>query len=192
MAVALILDFPGGTKEQYDAVIERMELDGRSGPGGLFHAAGSYQGGWRVVDVWEDMASFERFRDEKIVPLTSELGMSPPSVRVLEIAETKRATDRRPELVQTVFLPGIDAGAFRERDQVILRDGLPSEMTYHVNGPVEDGWLVIDAWDSKAARDRFIETNIRPGMEGAALTGPPVFEDLVVEATLTSHAGAPA
>jgi hypothetical protein len=33
------------TKEQYDAVVDRMDLGGRMAPGGLIHVAGSYEGG---------------------------------------------------------------------------------------------------------------------------------------------------
>jgi hypothetical protein len=43
MAVALTLDFPGGTIEQYQHVVERMHLDGRMAPGGILHVAGSYE-----------------------------------------------------------------------------------------------------------------------------------------------------
>jgi hypothetical protein len=192
MAVALILDFPGGTKAQYDAVIEKMDLGGRMPPGGLFHAAGSYQGGWRVTDVWESLGDFERFRDEKIVPITSEVGMPPPNVRMIEVAETKVARGDRPALVQVVTLPGLDHDSFHAADGKVLSGGLPDEMTFHVNGPIEGGWCVIDAWTSKEARDRFIENNVRPGMEGSPLSGPPSFEDLDVEASLTEGAKATA
>jgi quinol monooxygenase YgiN len=188
MAVAFVLDFPGGTREQYDQVIERMELDGQLAPGGLFHAAGSYGGGWRVVDVWEDMAQFERFRDEKIVPYTAEVGLEPPQVRAVEVAERKPGSGATPALVQVVRLPGLDAERFAAADAEILAatDGPPPDVTFHVNGPEGDGWCVIDAWESKEARDRFIEERVRPIVE-SRLTGPPDVQDLTVEATLRSR-----
>jgi hypothetical protein len=39
MAVAVILEFPGGTLEQYDQVIDKMGFSpgGPGAPGGLFH-----------------------------------------------------------------------------------------------------------------------------------------------------------
>jgi quinol monooxygenase YgiN len=39
-------------------------------PGGVTHVAGIYEGGLRVIDLWEDMAHFARFRDEEIGPHT--------------------------------------------------------------------------------------------------------------------------
>ena len=41
MAVARVLDFPGGTQEQYEEVVERMQLGGRMAPGGKIHVAGT-------------------------------------------------------------------------------------------------------------------------------------------------------
>ena len=99
MAVALILDFPGGTRAQYDRVVEKMDLHERMPDGGMFHAAGSYEGGWRVIDVWEKLAEFERFRDAKIIPLAQAEGLQPPTVDVVEVAEQKRGSGSRPELV---------------------------------------------------------------------------------------------
>jgi hypothetical protein len=192
MAVALILDFPGGTKAQYDEVVEKMDLHGRMAPGGLFHAAGSSESGWRVIDVWEDMATFERFRDEKIIPITREVGLARPSVRAFDVYKQRAGTGADPVLVQVVNLPGIDAAGFDEIDgKVIPGGGDPEHMTFHVNGPVEGGFCVIDGWDSKAERDRFMAENIQPAAQGSALTGPPRIEDLDVEATMREGAHAP-
>jgi hypothetical protein len=193
MAVALILDFPGGTKDQYDAVVEKMELGGRMAPGGLFHAAGSYEGGWRVIDVWEEVSLFERFRDEKIMPLTQEMGMQPPQVRAIEVAQQRDGTGAAPVLVQAVHLPGLDAGGFADLDGKVLPDGRsPDGLTFHVNGPEGDGWCVVDAWDSAEARDRFLEDRVRPAAENSSLTGLPEIQDLGVEATLGERSAAAA
>jgi hypothetical protein len=52
MAVAMLLEWPGVTLEQYDAVVRDLDLGGKAGPGGIFHVAGPGEGGLRVVDVW--------------------------------------------------------------------------------------------------------------------------------------------
>jgi quinol monooxygenase YgiN len=191
MTVALILDFPGSSRQQYDEVIDTMDLGGRMAPGGVFHAAGPYQDGWRVIDVWEDMAHFERFRDEQIAPVTAAAGMSPPQVRAIEVAELLPGSGAVPELVQVVDLPGLDADSFEAIHARVLPDRqTPDELTLHVNGPTETGWCVIDAWSSTAARDRFLQERVQPAAEGSALTGPPQIEDLPVAATLretTAH-----
>jgi hypothetical protein len=56
MAVAVQLDFAGGTLEQYDRVIAEMGCTPgrRRAPGGLFHWVTKTDDGIRVVDVWQD------------------------------------------------------------------------------------------------------------------------------------------
>jgi hypothetical protein len=191
MAVALILDFPGGSMEQYRAVVDRMELGGRLADGGMFHAAGIYQGGLRVTDVWTDLAHFEAFRDAKILPYAQDAGLPAPEVQVIEVHEEKPGNGRAPKFVQVVRIPGLDADSFAAMDARILPDGQPPEqLTYPVNGPIEGGWCVIDAWDSKEDRDRFRDERIAPNAQNAPLTGEPQFEDLAVEATLGASAAA--
>jgi hypothetical protein len=191
MTVALVLDFPGGTMSQYHEVVSRMQLDGRVPPGGRLHFAGSYGGGLRVIDVWESMEPFLRFRDEKIIPITQEIGLPAPEVRVLEVDQEREGNHEPSALVQYVFMPGIDRAAFDAADRKILPTGeVPSALTFHVNGPLEGGWVVIDGWTSKEARDEFREEHIRPAFENVQLPSPPIFEDLRVEATLTERAPA--
>lgn len=194
MAVALILDFPGGTREQYDQVVEGMQLGGRMAAGGLFHAAGATDGGWRVVDVWESLATFERFRDAQIMPQTQAAGMEPPAVRVIEVRNERPASGAAPRFLQIVTLPGPDEAGFRELDSRVLPDNrVPDAMTFHVNGPTEGGWVVIDAWESKEARDRFLEEHAIPVIgDSPKLTDRPVIEDLAVERTLAGRTAATA
>ena len=168
-----------------------MELGGRMPDGGMFHAAGPYADGWRVIDVWEDLAAFERFRDTQIIPLSADAGMAVPTVEAIEVAEHKRGSGGTPELVQVVKLPGLDALAFRAADLEILspyRGRPPEEITFHVNGPCDGGWCVVDAWTSREARDRFIDERVKPVMAEADMTGPPAMQDLAVAATLRAGA----
>jgi hypothetical protein len=185
MTVALVLDFPGGTMSQYHEVVERMHLDGTTAPGGRLHVAGLYDGGLRVIDVWEDMESFARFRDAKILPITQELGLPTPTVRVLEVDQERQGNGEDPAFVQYVIMPGIDRAAFDAADRKILPTGEPpAALTFHVNGPIDGGWCVIDGWTSKQARDEFRDRHIRPVFENVQLPSPPVFEDLIVESVL--------
>ena len=189
MSIALVMDFPGASRDQYDEVVKRMHLHGRMPAGGLIHVAGSYGSGWRVIDVWDDPEKFAQFSDEQIIPLTAAAGMRDPEVRVVQVAEEKPGSGEPPALVQCVTIPGLDQAAFRAADKQILPTGEPPEaVTFHVNGPVEGGWCVIDGWTSKQARDDFMEARIRPVFADAPLQGPPQIEDLLVEATLRGRA----
>jgi hypothetical protein len=88
VAVAVQLDFKGGTLEQYDQAIERLGLL-PGGPGAidqLFHWVTKSDDGIRVVDVWESREAFEVFLVERIKLVTAEVGASyPPDVQIFEV-----------------------------------------------------------------------------------------------------------
>lgn len=80
MAIALVVEFPGGTQQQYDRSVAALDLQGHTMLGALFHVAGPCEGGWRVVDVWESQEAFDRFVGEHLAPLLPQLGLTPPTV----------------------------------------------------------------------------------------------------------------
>jgi len=82
MAIAVQLDFPGGTLEQYDQVIKKMGFTpgGPGAPGGIFHWVTKTNDGIRVTDVWESKEQFERFSREQIGPRSAEAGVPAPTV----------------------------------------------------------------------------------------------------------------
>lgn len=76
MAIAQIIDIPGGSKEKYDEVIREVGLTGSQlAPGQLVHFAGPMEGGgWRIVNVWESQEASDRF-EEKLVPARRKVGL---------------------------------------------------------------------------------------------------------------------
>jgi hypothetical protein len=69
MAYAILHHFPGGTKEQYEASIAAVHPGaGRLPEGQVFHAAGPSNGGWTIVAVHDSKESWERFRDQVLMP----------------------------------------------------------------------------------------------------------------------------
>lgn len=65
MAVAMLMEIPGGTQEQYDRVMDELQLESMP-EGGIAHIAAPMEGGWRVLDVWETQQHFERFYEERL------------------------------------------------------------------------------------------------------------------------------
>ena len=87
MAIAVELNFPDATLDQYDQVIAKMgfQPSGPGGPGSLFHWVMKTDHGVRVVDVWQSADQFQRFADGQIGPITREVGMKPPKVPMHEV-----------------------------------------------------------------------------------------------------------
>lgn len=88
MAIAVELDFNGGTLAQYDEVIAKMgfEPNGVGAPGGLFHWVTKTDNGIRVTDVWQSAEQFQAFADEQIGPFTAAVGITePPTITMHEV-----------------------------------------------------------------------------------------------------------
>jgi len=69
MPYAIVHFFPGGTKDQYERAIAVVHPSRDRLPAGqIFHAAGPSAGGWTIMAVHDSKESWERFRDQILVP----------------------------------------------------------------------------------------------------------------------------
>jgi hypothetical protein len=83
MAVAVVLDFDDATLDQYDEVVKLMGFSpkGAGAPGGLFHWVTKTDQGIRVTDVWDTREQFDSFAQEKIGPISAQVGIpNPPKI----------------------------------------------------------------------------------------------------------------
>ncbi len=90
MAYGIVHQFADGTKEQYEASLAAVHPSHGGLPEGqLFHAAGPSAGGWTIVAIHDSQESWERFRDEVLMPRMSqgiEGGFtSPPQETTFEV-----------------------------------------------------------------------------------------------------------
>ena len=88
MPVAVQLDFEGASLDQYDEIGEMLGTlpGGPANPLELFHWVMGTADGFRVVDVWETREAFERFAQEKLIPIFQEVGVPrPPQIQFFEI-----------------------------------------------------------------------------------------------------------
>lgn len=90
MAYGIVHFFPNGTKEQYEATLAAVHPDRNSLPKGqIFHTAGATKDGWTVMAVHDSKESWEKFRDEILMPKLTE-GVkggfpTPPEERAFEV-----------------------------------------------------------------------------------------------------------
>ncbi|MCU1590593.1 MAG: hypothetical protein JWP11_1849 [Frankiales bacterium] len=90
MAYGIVHHFAGGTKEQYEASIAAVHPGVDKLPDGqIFHAAGPSPGGWTILAVHDSKDSWERFRDQTLLP-TMEAGIpggftSPPEQTEIDL-----------------------------------------------------------------------------------------------------------
>src|SRR5438128_2452046 len=61
MAVMMMMDWPGVTREQYEDVCRIVNFEGDHPKGGLYHVAAVDDKGLHVTDVWERPEDFQAF-----------------------------------------------------------------------------------------------------------------------------------
>ena len=89
MAFMISHFYEGGTAEQYQAVLAAAHPAGGLPPGQTYHAAGPSDGGWLIVAIWDNRASFDTFVSETLMPAlqSTEGGFAnPPQQHVAEVA----------------------------------------------------------------------------------------------------------
>jgi hypothetical protein len=79
MAIMIIHQGADWNADHYDQMMERIIPDPSNPPDGMVaHFGGpDPSGGWRVTDVWESEADWERFRDEILGPAAQEMNAPP-------------------------------------------------------------------------------------------------------------------
>jgi len=74
MAVVIITEPEGVTLDIYDAVDEKLQMEGGPPEGLQVHIAGMDDSGqFRVIDVWDSREQHDRFRDERLIPAIREV-----------------------------------------------------------------------------------------------------------------------
>jgi hypothetical protein len=98
MAYGIVHRFKGGTKEQYEASLAKVHPgNGADLPEGqTLHLAGPTEDGWIIVAVHDSRESWERFRDETLMPGMQEVGASggfsePPDETTFEVDKLQEA-----------------------------------------------------------------------------------------------------
>jgi hypothetical protein len=96
VAFGVIHRFAGGTREQYENSIKAVHPDGGKGlpKGQTLHVAGSTPDGWVILAVHDSAESWERFRDNVLVPglagVENGLG-GPPDETTFEVFKVQTA-----------------------------------------------------------------------------------------------------
>jgi hypothetical protein len=85
MAEAIIWEFDGIGRDDYEAVNEQLGIDPESGAGSpdglLVHVGAGKPGGWVVFEVWESRGAQERFLKERLMPALQAAGVTSPPTR---------------------------------------------------------------------------------------------------------------
>jgi hypothetical protein len=80
MAIAVVQDWVEEETDRsttnYDAISERLQTQGAPPAGLLVHTAGFTGNGFRIFEVWESREDYERFLNDRLMPLIQEVASS--------------------------------------------------------------------------------------------------------------------
>jgi hypothetical protein len=86
MATAMLMAWRGVTREQYQQVLDRLDLDVNPPQGGIFHVAGSDSDTLRVLDLWESEDAWNWFLKTRLQPALQEMGLpGQPDIRLYPV-----------------------------------------------------------------------------------------------------------
>jgi hypothetical protein len=74
MTVVTTLDITGLTAPEYRAVIDELGVETRPDHGIYLHLTTPTDVGFRIVEIWDEQAGFERFLEQRLVPATKAVG----------------------------------------------------------------------------------------------------------------------
>lgn len=101
--IAMLMQWPGVTKEQYEQARKIVNWEGDPAPGGLIHIASFDKNGLRVTDVWQTAEQFNHFVEHRLMPGVAQVGVQgQPSVEILPVHEVFTPAYIAKEVLETV------------------------------------------------------------------------------------------
>lgn len=82
MAISVMFDFKGMTKQKYEELIQKLIATGKAPEGRMFHIASEKPDSLLVLDVWESAEKFQAFGGV-LVPLAQSIGIAIPEPQVM-------------------------------------------------------------------------------------------------------------
>ncbi len=111
MAVAMFMNWPGVTAEQYDAVMARLGLDVNPAAGSVLHLAALTEEGLEICEVWQTELAFEGFFVHRLQPIVEALGIEGrPAIKVVQLHNLYVADGDMVDRIGAVSLPAAVAG----------------------------------------------------------------------------------
>ena len=75
MTVVTTLDVTGLTPTEYRAVLDELGVETRPEAGIYLHLTTPTDFGFRIVEIWDEKAGFDRFAERRLAPATKAVDM---------------------------------------------------------------------------------------------------------------------
>ena len=71
--------------------------------------------------------------------------------------------------------PGMTQAQYDQVRTEVTGDRAPEGALYHAAGPTENGWYVVETWESQGAFDSFFRDKLQRALQRAGITAQPRF-----------------
>jgi hypothetical protein len=90
VTIGIRIKLPGVTPAEYDTAHDHINPERTSPKGLVFHASGTIDGGWGIIDFWESRADFDAFagRIQEGVAAAGIEMQGPPDIKEFPVHET--------------------------------------------------------------------------------------------------------
>jgi hypothetical protein len=81
-----------------------------------------------------------------------------------------------------IKLPGVDQTQFDKVNALVDPADTPDGLIFHASGPIDEGWGVIDFWESRGQFDAFFESRVQAAVAaaGVEMSGAPDVKEFPV------------
>jgi|GEM_PF-3508925 len=94
MAICMVIDNPGQTRDDTERILAALRETGPVPPTGALHVmGGALDGGWRMVSVWDTRESLERFVTARLPRAFREAGVDGTHLRRQEFDVQMQSAD---------------------------------------------------------------------------------------------------
>jgi hypothetical protein len=174
MAVLVIMDIEGGTREQYDRVDELLggtSVD-NAPPGLISHAAGETETGFLVVDVWENPEIMQQSFEQVLAPVLQQVGVPQVQPRVLPVHDHFSGGASDAGVIVLIELDGMTTDDYDQLAATVPAHAAPGAhpSVSHLAAVGDDGIVIVDIWETPEAFAAFAESELAP-RAGDSLSG---------------------
>jgi heme-degrading monooxygenase HmoA len=167
MAILMLMELEGGTREQYDAVDEIMGgVTVDNAPEGLIsHSAAITEDGLVIADVWESPEALQAFFETRLGPALQQAEVPQVEPRILPVHNHIHGSGLHPGVVMIAEVDGMTTDDYdRMTDDIEAHggDGSAHPSVSHVAATDGDTLVVVDIWESEEAFGQFAESEIAP------------------------------
>ncbi len=179
MAILMLIEFPGASTDDYDALNREMGIDPDHLPDGLTsHVVGRTEEGLLIADTWESEEALNRFFEQRVGPAMAKLGLPGGEPRVLPVHNHIRQGSGTDAGVIVIiesdgFSPADYDSVTAEMD-AHAGDGSSHPAVSHIAAVSDDGMVFVDVWDSPESVGRFVEEQIGPAQVASGTDLGPV------------------